>query len=112
MRRKRIKPGQLVDIRLTPQERDLILERTLIDDEMEAVPAAIARKPIPRLIEDRTLEAAHQQPAGMRVEGRAENRPHRADRDAATRRRDPRHGAAAAQRRVRGQLQQSAPQQR
>ncbi len=35
MRRKRIKPGQLVDVRLTPQERDLILERMLIDDEME-----------------------------------------------------------------------------
>jgi repressor LexA len=35
MRRKRVKPGQLVDVRLTPQERDLILERTLIDDEME-----------------------------------------------------------------------------
>jgi repressor LexA len=35
MRRKRIKPGQLVDVRLTPQERDLILERTLIDNEME-----------------------------------------------------------------------------
>jgi repressor LexA len=34
MRRKRIKPGQLVDVRLTPQERDLILERTFIDDEM------------------------------------------------------------------------------
>ena len=36
MRRKRIKPGQLVDVRLTPQERDLIVERTLIDGEMEA----------------------------------------------------------------------------
>ena len=36
MRRKRIKPGQLVDVRLTPQERDLIIERTLIDGEMEA----------------------------------------------------------------------------
>lgn len=35
MGRKRIKPGQLVDVTLTPQERDLILERTLIDDEME-----------------------------------------------------------------------------
>ncbi len=35
MRRKRIRPGQLVDVRLTPKERDLILERTLIDDEME-----------------------------------------------------------------------------
>jgi len=35
MRRKQIKPGQLVDVRLTRQERDLILERTLIDDEME-----------------------------------------------------------------------------
>lgn len=35
MRRKRIKPGQLVDVRLTPQERDLILDRTLIDSEME-----------------------------------------------------------------------------
>lgn len=35
MRRKRIKPGQLVNVRLTPEERDLILERTLIDDEME-----------------------------------------------------------------------------
>lgn len=35
MRRKRIKPGQLVDVRLTPQERDLLLERTFIDDEME-----------------------------------------------------------------------------
>jgi repressor LexA len=34
MRRKRIKPGQLVDVRLTPQERNLILERTFIDDEM------------------------------------------------------------------------------
>jgi hypothetical protein len=34
MQRKRIKPGQLVGVRLTPQERDLILERTLIDDEM------------------------------------------------------------------------------
>jgi repressor LexA len=36
MRRRRFKPGQLVDVRLTPQERDLILDRTLIDDEMEA----------------------------------------------------------------------------
>jgi DNA-binding MarR family transcriptional regulator len=36
MRRKRIKPGQFVDVRLTPQERDLILERMLIDDELEA----------------------------------------------------------------------------
>jgi repressor LexA len=35
MRHKRIKPGQLVDVRLAPQERDLILERTLLDDEME-----------------------------------------------------------------------------
>lgn len=35
MRRKRIEPGQLVDVRLTSQERDLILERTLIDEEME-----------------------------------------------------------------------------
>jgi DNA-binding MarR family transcriptional regulator len=35
MLRKRIRPGQLVDVRLTPQERDLILERTLIDGEME-----------------------------------------------------------------------------
>lgn len=35
MRRKRIKPGQLVDVRLTPQERDLILDRTLVDSEME-----------------------------------------------------------------------------
>ena len=34
MQRKRIKPGQLVHVRLTPQERDLILERTFIDDEM------------------------------------------------------------------------------
>jgi repressor LexA len=34
MRRKRIKPGQLVDVRMTLQERDLILERTFIDDEM------------------------------------------------------------------------------
>jgi hypothetical protein len=36
MRRKRIKPGQFVDVRLTPQERDLIVERTFIDGEMEA----------------------------------------------------------------------------
>jgi repressor LexA len=44
MRRKRIRPGQLVDVRLTPQERDLIVERTLIDDEMEArLVAAMAR---------------------------------------------------------------------
>jgi DNA-binding MarR family transcriptional regulator len=35
MRRQRIKPGQLVDVRLTLQERKLILERTFIDDEME-----------------------------------------------------------------------------
>ena len=35
MGRKRIKPGQLVDVRLTPQERDLIVERMLIDGEME-----------------------------------------------------------------------------
>jgi repressor LexA len=35
MRRKPIKPGQLVDVRLAPQERDLILERTLIDEETE-----------------------------------------------------------------------------
>jgi hypothetical protein len=34
MRRKRIEPGQLVDVRLTPQERNLILERTFIDDEI------------------------------------------------------------------------------
>jgi hypothetical protein len=36
MRRKRTKPGQFVDVRSTPQERDLIVERTLIDGEMEA----------------------------------------------------------------------------
>jgi hypothetical protein len=36
MRRKRIKPGQFVGVRLTTQERDLILERTFIDDEMGA----------------------------------------------------------------------------
>ncbi len=36
MRRKRIKPGQLVEISLTPQERDLLVERTFIDGEMEA----------------------------------------------------------------------------
>jgi hypothetical protein len=36
MRRKRIKPGQLVDVRLTPLERNLIVERTFIDGEMEA----------------------------------------------------------------------------
>ena len=36
MRRKRIKPGQLVDVRLTPLERDLIVKRTFIDGEMEA----------------------------------------------------------------------------
>src|SRR5262245_34631830 len=36
MRRKRIPPGQLVDVRLTAQERDLILERTFIDGEMAA----------------------------------------------------------------------------
>lgn len=35
MWRKPIEPGQLVDVTLTPQERDLILEKTLIDDEME-----------------------------------------------------------------------------
>jgi DNA-binding MarR family transcriptional regulator len=35
MRRKRIKPGQFVDVRLTRRERVLILERTLLDDEME-----------------------------------------------------------------------------
>jgi DNA-binding MarR family transcriptional regulator len=34
-RRSRIKPGQLVDVMMTPQERDLIFERTLIDDELE-----------------------------------------------------------------------------
>jgi hypothetical protein len=34
MRRKQIKPGQFVDVGLTPQERDLILERTLVDPEM------------------------------------------------------------------------------
>jgi hypothetical protein len=32
-RRKRIKPGQLVDVTLALQARDLILERTFIDDE-------------------------------------------------------------------------------
>lgn len=31
MRRKRIEPGQRVDVRLTPRERNLILERTLDD---------------------------------------------------------------------------------
>jgi repressor LexA len=36
MRRKRIKPGELVDVRLTTRERDLILDRTFIDDEMRA----------------------------------------------------------------------------
>jgi hypothetical protein len=36
MRRKRIKPGQLVDVRLTRQERELILDRTFIDAELEA----------------------------------------------------------------------------
>jgi repressor LexA len=44
MRPKRIKPGQFVDVRLTTQERDLILERTFIDDEMGAhLRAAAAR---------------------------------------------------------------------
>jgi hypothetical protein len=46
MRRKRIKPGQLVDARLTPQERDLIVERTLIDGEME--PASAAQRLVDR----------------------------------------------------------------
>jgi len=32
---KRIKPEQRVDFRLTLQERDLIIERTFIDAEME-----------------------------------------------------------------------------
>jgi DNA-binding MarR family transcriptional regulator len=36
MRHKRIKPGQLVDVRLTVQERDLIVERTFVDGEIEA----------------------------------------------------------------------------
>ena len=36
MGRKQIKPGQLVNVGLTPQERDLILERTFIDGNMEA----------------------------------------------------------------------------
>jgi len=45
MRRKQIRPGQLVDVRLTPQERNLILERTFIDPEMEArLRAATARE--------------------------------------------------------------------
>lgn len=35
MRRRRIKPGELVDVKLTAKERDLILERTFIDGEME-----------------------------------------------------------------------------
>jgi repressor LexA len=35
MRPKRIKPEQRLDFRLTPQERDLIIERTFIDAEME-----------------------------------------------------------------------------
>ena len=36
MRRKWIKPGQFMDVRLTTHERDLILERTFIDDEIRA----------------------------------------------------------------------------
>ena len=36
MPRKRIKPGQAIDVRLTRRERDLIVERTLIDPETEA----------------------------------------------------------------------------
>jgi hypothetical protein len=32
---KRIKPEQRLDFRLTPRERDLIIERTFIDAEME-----------------------------------------------------------------------------
>lgn len=44
MRRKRIEPGQLVDVRLTPQERDVILERTLVDDEMAARLRAATRR--------------------------------------------------------------------
>ena len=32
---KQIQPGQRLDLRFTLQERDLILERTFIDGEME-----------------------------------------------------------------------------
>lgn len=35
MRPKRTKPEQRVDFRLTPRERDLIIERTFIDAELE-----------------------------------------------------------------------------
>ena len=35
IRRKRIKPGQRVAFRLTRQERDLIVERTMVDAEIE-----------------------------------------------------------------------------
>jgi hypothetical protein len=35
MRPTRIKPEHRVDVRLTPRERDLIIERTFIDDELE-----------------------------------------------------------------------------
>jgi hypothetical protein len=44
MRRTRIEPGQRVDVRLTPQERYVILERTLVDDEMAACLRAATRR--------------------------------------------------------------------
>jgi repressor LexA len=36
MRRKQINPGQLVKVRMTTQERNLILERTFVDGDLEA----------------------------------------------------------------------------
>jgi repressor LexA len=44
MRRRRIEPGQRVDVRLTPQERNVILERTLVDDEMAGCLHAATRR--------------------------------------------------------------------
>jgi DNA-binding MarR family transcriptional regulator len=60
---KRIKPEQRVDFRLTPRERDLIIERTLVDPELEerlrAAPALGSRLVVQLTLDDVDDIAGH-----------------------------------------------------
>ncbi len=69
MRRKRIKPGQLVDARLTPQERDLIVERTFIDGEISQPPRRNASWVKPAQVEELPEALPGYGPAAVDIAG-------------------------------------------
>jgi len=79
MRPKRIKPDHRVDFKLTPGERDLIIERTVIDAELaERLRAAQAlglRLVVPLTLNDVDDLAGHVAAEANHCEPRASPRP-------------------------------------